>query len=60
LKALAERAAGTERVRLLAEALDAVDGALEVYDPEHMSYNHTKATALRADIVAAMEGDGGA
>ena len=39
----------------LRAALEAVDRALEVYNPEHMSYNHKKATNLRADIQAALD-----
>ena len=39
----------------LRAALEAVDGALEVFDPEHMSYNHKKATELRAEIQAALD-----
>jgi tetratricopeptide (TPR) repeat protein len=36
----------------LTAALEAVDNALNVFDPVHMSYNHAKATRLRADIQA--------
>ncbi|MEO9896093.1 MAG: helix-turn-helix transcriptional regulator [Paracoccaceae bacterium] len=39
----------------LAAALDAVDLALEVFDPEHMSYNHRKATALRQQILSEID-----
>ncbi|WP_068115140.1 hypothetical protein [Tropicimonas marinistellae] len=40
----------------LAAALEYVEAALGVFDPEHMAYNHEKATALRDDIVARMAG----
>ena len=43
------------RAAILLAALEAVDGALEVFDPEHMSYNHTKATELRDQIRAALD-----
>lgn len=39
----------------LTAALEAVDKALSVYDPDHMSYYHTKATHLRAQIQAALD-----
>ncbi|MEM6897668.1 MAG: hypothetical protein AAF576_09805, partial [Pseudomonadota bacterium] len=35
---------------LLQEALAHVDAALNVFDPEHMSYNHAKATRVRDRI----------
>ena len=38
-----------------AAALDAVNGALAVYDPEHMSYEHAKATRLREGILAEID-----
>ena len=34
----------------LTAALEAVENALTIFDPVHMSYNHTKATELRDDI----------
>ncbi|MEL6807241.1 MAG: hypothetical protein AAFO97_05635 [Pseudomonadota bacterium] len=39
----------------LTDALAAVNGALEVYDPEHTSYNHSKATRLRDAIQAELD-----
>ncbi|WP_298857481.1 hypothetical protein [uncultured Sulfitobacter sp.] len=39
----------------LTAALEAVDNALIIYDPEHMSYNHAKATDLRDDIQAKVD-----
>ncbi|MGX9357417.1 hypothetical protein ACS3SW_20240, partial [Roseobacteraceae bacterium S113] len=42
----------------LAEALDHVDIALEVFDPEHIPYNFEKASRLREDILAALDGLG--
>lgn len=38
----------------LQQALDHVDAALAVYDPDHMPYNHDKATKLREGILAAL------
>ncbi|MEO0389936.1 MAG: helix-turn-helix domain-containing protein [Pseudomonadota bacterium] len=38
----------------LIDALAAVDGALEVFDPEHMSFHHTNATRLRDFIQSAL------
>ncbi|MEL7090803.1 MAG: helix-turn-helix domain-containing protein [Pseudomonadota bacterium] len=40
----------------LQAALEAVDGALEVFDPEHTPYQHGNATGLRESILAAMAG----
>lgn len=40
----------------LRAALEYVDAALTVFDPVHMSFYHQKATALRADILAALSG----
>jgi transcriptional regulator with XRE-family HTH domain len=42
----------TDPASALAQALTAVDAALTVYDPEHMSYHHAKATRLRTQILA--------
>ena len=39
----------------LRAALDHVEAALTVFDPDHMSYNHAKATRLRERILAALE-----
>ncbi|WP_316015884.1 tetratricopeptide repeat protein [Roseobacter sp. HKCCA0434] len=39
----------------LRSALSAVDLSLEIYDPVHMSHYHQQATALREDILAALE-----
>jgi len=39
----------------LTVALAAVDGALEIYDPEHMSYDHGTATRLRDLILADLD-----
>lgn len=36
-------------------ALQAVENALTTFDPDHMSYNHTKATKLRDDIQAKLD-----
>jgi hypothetical protein len=36
----------------LERALEAVTASLRVFDPEHMPYNHDKATRLRDDIDA--------
>jgi hypothetical protein len=43
----------------LEAALGHVTSALEVYDPEHMPYDHGTATRLRDDLLARL-GDGGA
>ena len=32
------------------------DAALTIYDPKHMPFNHTKATAQRDQILAALRG----
>ncbi len=45
----------TDPARALTEALAAVDAALTVFDPDHMSYNHGTATRLRDDIRAAID-----
>ena len=45
------RHGGDTRAHLQA-ALAHVDGALEVFDPAHMSYNHGKASRLRDSILA--------
>lgn len=39
----------------LRDALGAVDVALEVFDPEHMRFNHDNATESRSDVLAALE-----
>ena len=39
----------------LTAALEAVENALTIFDPEHMSYNHTTATELRDDIQAKLD-----
>ncbi|ABD54894.1 tetratricopeptide repeat protein [Jannaschia sp. CCS1] len=39
----------------LQAALTHVDNALRIFDPVHMSYNHAKATALRDDILKALD-----
>jgi len=39
----------------LTAALAAVDVALMVFDPKHMSYDHAKANRLRDDIIALLE-----
>ena len=38
----------------LLAALQAVEAALTIFDPEHLSYNHTKANRLREIILAAL------
>lgn len=38
----------------LRRALEHVDAALTVYDPDHMAYDHGTATRLRADILSAL------
>lgn len=58
--AIAERAraqhdSSTDPVGHLRAALAHVDGALRVYDPEHMSYDHGRASDLRAEILAALD-----
>jgi len=45
----------TDPASALAQALTAVDAALTVYDPEHMSLHHAKATELRAEILAQLD-----
>ncbi|MEM1302141.1 MAG: hypothetical protein AAGH17_06130, partial [Pseudomonadota bacterium] len=53
-KAMARNEEGSLRCGNLMAALKHVDAALEVFDPEHMSFNHEKASALREDILAAL------
>ncbi|MEO1780073.1 MAG: hypothetical protein AAFU63_14945, partial [Pseudomonadota bacterium] len=38
----------------LEAALAHVENALRIFDPEHMSYNHNKASALRDQLQAAL------
>ncbi|MEO0485540.1 MAG: helix-turn-helix transcriptional regulator [Pseudomonadota bacterium] len=45
----------TDPSPLLIEALNHVEAALTIFDPEHMSYNHAKATRLRDLILAALD-----
>ncbi|MEM7471397.1 MAG: hypothetical protein AAF340_08595 [Pseudomonadota bacterium] len=54
-RARANHAATSDPVPHLQSALEHVDAALEVFDPEHMSYNHAKASGLRAKILAELE-----
>jgi tetratricopeptide (TPR) repeat protein len=50
----AEHPACDDPLPHLRAALDHVDAALTVYDPVHMPYDHGTATALRAEILAAL------
>ena len=50
--ARADRNATADPLPHLRAALEHVEAALTVYDPEHMSYDHTKATTLRDQIKA--------
>lgn len=43
----------------LRTALGHVQAALTVFDPEHMAFNHQKATDLKAEILAALDRDAG-
>ncbi|MEP5630438.1 MAG: hypothetical protein ABJP79_01000 [Tateyamaria sp.] len=54
LLARAQRADAQHPRHELAAAQAAVDGALEVFDPEHMSYEHGSATRVRAVIQTAL------
>ncbi|MEL6914801.1 MAG: hypothetical protein AAFP13_09890 [Pseudomonadota bacterium] len=54
-KAWAEHDSAPDPRPLLTEALAHVDAALTVFDPEHMSYNHAKATRLRDSIRAKLD-----
>ena len=53
-KAMAEHDTGGDPLQNLKAALEHVEAALEVFDPEHMSYNYTKASALRDGILTAL------
>ncbi len=52
---IAGRETTTDPRRHLEEALAHIDAALTVYDPEHMSYNHAKATELRDLILSRLK-----
>jgi hypothetical protein len=52
----ARHTACVDPVPHLRAALAHVDLALEIYDPVHMSHNHASATALRAEIISALDG----
>ncbi|MEO9514154.1 MAG: tetratricopeptide repeat protein [Paracoccaceae bacterium] len=52
LKDRALRSDAKDKGTDLAAALNAVDLALEVFDPEHMSYDHSRATDLRQQILS--------
>ena len=51
-QAIADHPATTDATPHLRRALDHVNAALTVYDPEHMSYDHETATTLRDKIRA--------
>ncbi len=55
-EALAQHDTCTDPAPHLRAALAHVEAALEVYDPEHMPYDHGTATALRDRIRAALAG----
>ena len=57
---LANHSAIKDPAPYLKSALEYVEAALNVYDPEHMSYNYANAARLRDHIQArldALEGD---
>ncbi|MEW9919089.1 hypothetical protein AB2B41_05720 [Marimonas sp. MJW-29] len=52
---ISEQDSCTDPAAALDAAVIAVDAALTVYDPDHMSYDHAKATRLRDEILAARD-----
>ncbi|MEL6645799.1 MAG: hypothetical protein AAFQ79_17845 [Pseudomonadota bacterium] len=54
-EAIAYRPTTTDPRLPLETALAHAEAALKVFDPEHMSYNHTKATTLRDRIQARLD-----
>jgi tetratricopeptide (TPR) repeat protein len=57
-ESLANHDTCTDPAPALRAALDHVTAALEVFDPDHMPYNHQKATALRDRLQARLAGMG--
>ncbi|MEM9474779.1 MAG: hypothetical protein AAGA71_05770 [Pseudomonadota bacterium] len=51
-EAIADHPTTTDPRPALETALSHVEAALTVFDPDHMSYNHVKATALRDHLRA--------
>ena len=55
MEATAEHDATRDAKPHLEDALAHVVEALTVFDPEHMSYNHAKATRVRTRILAKLD-----
>ncbi|MCC5957315.1 MAG: hypothetical protein JJU07_14540 [Natronohydrobacter sp.] len=58
-QALAQHDSCSDPAPHLRAALAHVEAALEVFDPDHMPYNHQKASTLRDDLRRALQGDAG-